>query len=287
MSVYLLVLPVLVCFARAVVFAGPTRPPNKNTVIDQAGREIPVREPFKRIISLYGAHTENLFALGLDREIIGVSGNDTYPPETLRKPMFSYHDGILVVSLQPGDVEEMYGYWEALGMLTGKQDRASDMIAHFKTAVSDFTSLTAGLADRKKVYFEAIHSKMKTFSQGSMAIFVLEAAGGINVAADAKPVRGTNIAAYGKERILSHAGGIDVYLAQSGTMNRPTIPMIKNEPGFNVIKAVAEDRIYIVAEVIVSRPTFRLLTGIYEIGRVLYPDIFQENAEAILHRANN
>ena len=33
------------------------------TVVDQAGRRIAVKKPFSRIISLYGAHTENLFAL--------------------------------------------------------------------------------------------------------------------------------------------------------------------------------------------------------------------------------
>lgn len=293
---------------------------NSQTVIDQGGRKIVVTEPFKRIISLYGAHTENLFALGLDMEIVGVPRNTVYPPTALNKPIFSYHDdpekflaarpdmvlirpmidrgypqlvsrleksGITVVSLQPGNVEEMYTYWEILGMLSGKQAMAYTKIAAFKKAVADLKSLTGELPVRKKVYFEAIHSKMKTFSQGSMAIFVLETAGGINIAADAKPVRGTNIAAFGKERILSRAEDIDVYLAQSGTMNRPTKSLIKNEPGFQVIKAVAENRIYIVDETIVSRPTFRLLMGVFEIGRILYPELFQQNAEAILYSANN
>jgi iron complex transport system substrate-binding protein len=115
---------------------------------------------------------------------------------------------------------------------------------------------------------------MKTFSPDSMAIFALETAGGINVAADAKPVRKTNIAGYGKERILSRAMQIDVFLAQSGAMNRPTVSMIKSEPGFNAIKAVNNSQIFIIDEQIVSRPTLRLLEGIHEIGKILYPDVF-------------
>ena len=43
------------------------------TVIDQAGRRIRIAKPFERIISLYGAHTENLFALGAGSCVIGVS----------------------------------------------------------------------------------------------------------------------------------------------------------------------------------------------------------------------
>jgi iron complex transport system substrate-binding protein len=129
---------------------------------------------------------------------------------------------------------------------------------------------------KKKVYFESIHRKMKTFSPDSMAIFALETAGGINIAEDAKPVRNTNIAQYGKERILSHASEIDVYLAQSGAMNPPSIEMIEDEPGFKAIKAVINHQIYIIDEQIVSRPTLRLLEGIQEIGRILYPDVFRE-----------
>lgn len=277
---------------------------DEQTVMDQSGRRIVVQKPFTRIISLYGAHTENLFALGLDQEIIGVTRNEVYPKEAKGKPPFSYHDdfekflafrpdlilirpmiergyaqliarlekiGIAVVSLQPGTVDEMYVYWQILGILTGKQDRASEMISLFKKEVSAFKTVTAGISQKKRVYFEAIHSKMKTFSRDSMAIFVLETAGGINIAAEAEPVRGTNIAAYGKERILSHADEIDVYLAQSGVMNRPTVSLIKNEPGFQIIKAVKADQIYLIDEMIVSRPTLRLLDGIREVRKLLYP----------------
>ncbi|MBU0987295.1 MAG: ABC transporter substrate-binding protein [Proteobacteria bacterium] len=311
-------LTALFSLAPVPVRADDFRVEANNSVIDQAGRRILVPKPFKRIISLYGAHTENLFGLGLDTEIIGVSKNAVYPPEALNKDLFSYHDdpekflaarpdmvlvrpmidrgypqlisrleksGITVVSLQPGNTEEMYVYWEILGILTGKQAMASEMITRFKAAVSDFKSLAKTVDRKKNVYFEAIHSKMKTFSQGSMAVFALETAGGINIAHDARPVRGTNIAAYGKERILSHADDIDVYLAQSGSMNRPSISMIKHESGFKVIKAVMENQIYFVDEMIVSRPTFRLLDGIYEIGRILYPEVFYPNAIGILEKA--
>jgi len=125
---------------------------------------------------------------------------------------------------------------------------------------------------------------MKTFSPDSMAIFALETAGGINTADDAAPVRKTNIAGYGKERILSRAAQIDVYLAQYGAMNRPTVAMIKNESGFKAIKAVKDNQIFIIDEQIVSRPTLRLLEGIHEIGKILYPDIFDTKTSKILER---
>jgi iron complex transport system substrate-binding protein len=288
------------------------------TVIDQGGRRIVVRTPFQRIVSLYGAHTENLFALGCGPEIIGVAPHEDYPPQAREKPVFSYHDdpekflaarpdlvlvrpmidrgylalvqrleksGIAVVSLQPGTVQEMYVYWEILGLLTGRRNQAAAMTADFKAAVDRLRALTAAVEPRRRVYFEAIHSKMKTFSPDSMAVFVLETAGGINVAADAQPVRDTNIAAYGKERILARAAEIDVYLAQSGTMNPASVDLIKAASGFQAIRAVKTGQVHTIDERLVSRPTLRLLDGIFEIGRILYPDDFTEAAREIINRA--
>jgi iron complex transport system substrate-binding protein len=182
--------------------------------------------------------------------------------------------GIAVVSLQPATVSEMYTYWKILGVLTGRQTQASEMILLFQKISSDLKALASSITVKKRVYFESIHNKMKTFSPDSMTIFALETAGGINVAGDAKSVRNTNIARYGKERILSHAAQIDVYLAQFGAMNRPTVAVIKKEPGFKAIKAVKNNQIFVIDEQLVSRPTLRLLEGIHEIGKILYPDVF-------------
>ena len=131
------------------------------SIVDDRGRRISVDTPFNRIISLYSAHTENLFHIGASDQLSGVSVNDTYPGEVDKKPKFSYHDGvekfiaaqpdlvlirpmidngypqfvkqlesygIKVVSLQPATVEEMYDYWETLGELTGKTEYARAMV---------------------------------------------------------------------------------------------------------------------------------------------------------------
>jgi iron complex transport system substrate-binding protein len=293
---------------------------DSQTMVDQGGRRIVVNRPFQRIISLYGAHTENLFAMGCGPDIIGVSPHEDFPPEAGQKAVYSYHDdpekflasrpdlvltrpmidrgypqliqrleksGIAVVSLQPGTVEEMYIYWEILGLLSGRRDQAAAMAMRFREAVAGLRALTEFIHPKKRVYFEAIHSRMKTFSPDSMAAFALEAAGGINVAQDAQPVRDTNIAAYGKERILARAAEIDVYLAQSGTMNPASIELIKAEPGFQAIRAVKANQVYLIDERLISRPTPRLLDGIFGIGKILYPDVFTQKAREIINRAKS
>ncbi|MDJ0666471.1 MAG: ABC transporter substrate-binding protein [Desulfobacterales bacterium] len=315
-----LALPITILLSALAVAAGADRtlaqeaPPR---ITDRAGRTVTVTSAFERIISLYGAHTENLFALGANTALIGVSRHDHYPPEVRRKPVFSYHDGlerflaagpdlvlirpmidrgyapliagleqngITVVSLQPSAVDDMYAYWRVLGLLCGRQTQAEAQVASFRQAVRDFRELTRDIQPRQRVYFEAIHRRMKTFVPGSMPIFALETAGGVNVASDARRVRNTNIAFYGKERILSRAAEIDVFLAQHGTMNQTTRDDIINAPGFSAIKAVQAGRICIVEETLVARPTRRLLAGIDQIGRCLYPDIFETEGLRILER---
>ena len=124
---------------------------------------------------------------------------------------------------------------------------------------------------------------MKTFSPTAMPMFALKTAGGLNIATDAVVVRGNNIAAYGKERILAKSLEIDVYLAQKGVMNNPTVSLIRDEPGFHIIKAVKQNRIHLIDEMTVSRPTLRLIDGIGNIGAVLYPHLFTQNFRNQFH----
>lgn len=279
------------------------------TVTDKKGRQIIFETPFKRIISLYGAHTENLYHLDLEDAIVGVSINDTFPAQVEQKLKFSYHDdpekflalmpdlvlirpmidngypklvdrleksGITVVSLQPSGIQEMYDYWLTLGRLTGREPQAEQMIADFTRKIDRIKTVTQKIHPKKKVYFQAIHTRMKTFTPGAMPIFALETAGGINVASDAKASRNTNIAVYGKEQILAKASQIDVFLAQNGVMNAVSLEQIKKEPGFNIIKAIKTNHVYIIDENIISRPVPRLYQGIVSIGMLLYPDIFTQ-----------
>ncbi len=281
------------------------QPVSAYRLIDQDGAVHLFDRPFTRIISLYPAHTENIAEMGGQDSLIGISSSDTFPETLLHKPRFSYHDsvekfisaqpdcilirpmirhtaqnlveklqeyGITVISLQPTSVEELYTYWGHLGMICGKAVNAETMTQTFKNRLETFAGQLSTIPEEHRpfVYFEAIHARMKTFSPSSIAMFCLEAAGGRNIAVDAVPRRNTNIAAYSKERILSHAGSIDVFLAQSGRMNSISVEEIINEPGFGAIKAIRERRVYLIDEHLVSRPTIRLLDAITYIHELLY-----------------
>ncbi len=284
----------------------------------QMGESVRDNAPYGRIISLYGAHTENLLAMGAADRLIGIDAQSTHLPGAVGKKIFSYHDdperflaarpdlvlirpmidrgyprlvqrlkqsGIQVVSVQPTTVDQLAEYWRLLGQLSGREAQADGMHHAFQVAVGDFKRLSVQVGKPQRVYFEAIHRKMKTFTPQAMAIFVLETAGGINVASDAPVRENNNIAVYGKERLLSHAAGIDVFLSQQGAMNQTSVAAIMAEPGFGAIKAVKAGQVFLVDETIVSRPTLGLLNGIYRIGCLLYPDVYCAAGRNILASA--
>jgi iron complex transport system substrate-binding protein len=279
-------------------------------ISDIRGVEIPKGKVFSRIISLYPAHTENLATLGCAELLVGISKSDTFPESIRSKTRFSYRDnpekfiaaspdlilvrpmivraypqllsrlqdaGITVVSLQPRSVEGIYIYWNNLAALVGKEQAAGKMVAEFKTALAKYDVQNSAILKESKpwIYFESIHSKMKTIAPKSIAAAVLKYGGGRNIAADATARNNTNISAYGKEHILSHAANIDIYLAQKGRMNQVSVEDIITEPGFASIKAVQQGQVYLIDEHLVSRPTMRLLKGIERVREIIR--LFESN----------
>ena len=291
-------------FATLIIILAPLLASTIGMAQEQEGKD--TAKTYNRIISLYSAHTENLVSLGAANQLVGISPSDNYPDHILNKKRYSYREdperfiaarpdlvlvrpmiersypalitklreaGIAVVSLQPTSVEEIYPYWRELGRLSGHQDEAEVMIKNFTRKLETIQQRVAKISEDKRpgVYFESMHRKMKTFAPNSIALFALRQAGGRNVATDAMQVRNTNIAAYSKERILARAQEIDVFVAQRGRMNPITIQDIKNETGFMAIKAVRQDKIVLIDEHLVSRPTMRLIKGITELHQLLYP----------------
>ncbi len=305
MSLRRMLLPLLALAVMA--FGAPAAPVRAAaSFVDDAGQTVMVPGPFARIVSLYPAHTENLVDLGAGSRL--VAAGPTPVAEAPGLPLLSYRDdpervlalkpdlvlmrpmvaqvypqfvarlrqfGVTVACLQPGGAGELYQYWRRLGLLTGRQAEAEALCARFQ---ADLEALRARVAQvpearRPRVFFESIHRQFKTFAPDSLAIFVLSAAGGVNAAADAEGLRDSAIAEYGHERLLSLAEGVDVYLAQVGTMNRVSLEAIKETPGFSALKAVRQGRIYLVDEPLVSRPTPRLIQGVRQVQALLYPDL--------------
>ncbi len=278
-------------------------------IVDDSGFRIRLERPADRIISLYSAHTENLFSLGLDREIIGVGTSAIYPYKARSKEVFDYRSdpekviaanpeiviirpfverhspdfvnslkraGITVVSLYPDNYDEFDDYILKLATITGKTKQAEKLLAEFHQEIETLKQQTADVKDRVGVYFESSDIEYKTVTPLSMAAHAVEFAGGVNVAEDAVPIEeGSSIAVYGIENIIKKADLIDVYVTQRGVMGAGgNYHSISIRPGFDVIKAIKDKRVVEINQKIISSPTFRFTKGIKALQRAFYPEIF-------------
>lgn len=280
---------------------------------DDDGCKISLSKPCSRIISLYSAHTENLYYLGAGSKIIGRYKTCTFPPEASSVKTYDYNSGpekiiaakpdlvlifpliakkvpkfvkalknagICVVSLYPQNIKEFDGYITKLAELTGTENKAKTLLADFHSSISRTEKLTSAVKNKKTVFFESTEKNINTVTPDSMAGQAIIYAGGINIAKDCKPIsKNSTIAPFGTENLLKNADKIDVYISQTGAMDPGgSKKSISQRAGFSTIKAVKENKIFLISENIISSPTFRYEKGIHEMARFLYPEIMDDNS---------
>ncbi len=262
---------------------------------------------YRRVISLYAAHTEVLLRVGAGDRLVGISAQETYQgPETRgweRPPVFSIRDdpekflaakpdlvlvrpmhlaagshlvttlrnaGVRVQAAQVLKAEDLYQYWRDLAGLVGKQAEAERMIADFDARISAYHQAAALRPDSEKpgVFLEAVHGPIKTFTPGSIPVWLVELAGGYDVAQDAAPrLPGLIVTDYGPERLLAKAKEVDIFISQTGPMNASTIEQVRGRSIYQPLKAVKEGRVYKIPEDILARPTPSLLVGLATIAK--------------------
>ena len=282
--------------------------------IDDVGKEISLDAPAERIISLYSAHTENLYSLGAEERLIGNYHTAIYPPEAAKLAVYDYsadpekvisadpdlviirpliarkapdfvkaleNAGICVVALYPDSLDKFDDYINKLAKLTGTEDKADELLDEFHSGLAEITALTKDANPKLSVFFETTETNIRTTTPESMPGMAITMAGGINAASDAvASEEGGTIAEYGIERVLEKADDIDVYVSQRGAMNSGgSLESIAERDGYDVIKAVKDNRVYTINEKLISSTTFRYVKGVREMARFLYPDIMDNYDE--------
>lgn len=277
-------------------------------VTDVHGKVHKLNKSYKRIISLYPAHTEVLKEIGAVSKVVGSTADrgskleegmvefklgdsvEKYlslkPDLVLVRPMVEnkYENliavlrsrGVEVISLHPKTSSELTGYWKAIGQLAGETQGASRYIEDFNRRLKKLKS--GDTAVRKKVFFEARYNRgIYTNAEDSIASWVLKTAGVDNIFEGESPT-GSTIVPIKHEKLLSRGDDIDIYIAQKGTMNRRGYKDINRSSGYQLIKAVRNGRIIILDERVMSRPTAKILDAVEEIKK------YQEGNLGVIER---
>ena len=277
----------------------PTNTTAEVKVKDDLGQIISLTEPAKRVISLYGAYSEILFAIGAGDSLVARTRADRFPSEMLKKPSVGTHlrpnmelvlglepdliihalgrkhghevinqierEGFTVAVFQPTTFEELFSVIHRMGILTGEESRAELLVQKLKGRLRHLNLKLIASNRRPKVFFEVRYPNLLGAGQGSIVNDVILKAGGVNCLPSKQKLVRINI-----ESLI----GFDpeVYVIQMGPMNRsPGNP--RSRPNFKVLKAVREGRVFFVDEYIFSRPGPRSVDAVEKLALFLHPEL--------------
>lgn len=268
-------------------------------VTDDLGQVIALKEPAQRIISLYGAYSEILFAIGAGDKLVARTRADRFPPSILDKPSVGTHlrpnmelvlglqpdliihavgrkhghevirqiqqKGFTVAVFQPRNFAELFSVIDRLGILTGEEANAQGLVKGQSSRLRQIDLRLAQSKDRPKVFFEVRYPNLLGAGQGSIINDVILKAGGLNCLPNEKKLVRINI-----ETLIDYDP--DVYVVQEGPMNRnPGSP--ESRPNFQVLKAVQQGRVFFVDEYVFSRPGPRSIEAVEKLAAYLHPEI--------------
>jgi iron complex transport system substrate-binding protein len=203
----LLALAMIACLPGAV---------NAETVRDASGRSVEVKDA-NRIVSIGGAVTEILYALGLKDRVVAVDATSLYPDEALKqKPSVGYFRALSaegVLGLNPSLVLAIDGagpketlsvleaatvpfvrvpdHYSADGILqkmrliaqaTGERDRGECRIAQVSADLAALTALRAKIKEPAKVMFviSFLNGKPMVAGRNTAADGIIRMAGAVN-----------------------------------------------------------------------------------------------------------
>jgi iron complex transport system substrate-binding protein len=274
-------------------------------VTDALGNEVQLDKQPERIVSLIPSNTEILYAIGLGDAVVGVTDWDNYPEDVLNKEKVggmefdvekilslepdlvldhgsrNHQEDTLVKQLQDAGVpvfvvpeaKSIQGIFDTIvqvGNLTGQQEQA-------ETVVSDLTNRLNQLKDQvaqmdngePKVVWIEISPQPELYSAGK-GTYIDEA---IEMLGAKNAVEQEGWPLITEEAAISY--NPDVIITTYGYYVDNAIEQVLSREGWQDVKAVKNKAVYDVQSDLLSRPGPRIIEGVEELAKAIYPDQFK------------
>ncbi len=268
---------------------------------DDLGTEISLVRAPQRIVSLTPSHTEILFALGLDREIVGVTDYCNYPenakqkkrigsfadPEIeeivslnpdlilafgdLQKPIVKELEkrGFSVFWLYPRTVREVLHSFERIGELVGKPAAGRELRARVEEKINKIKKKLQGISDlRRPTVFRVMgFDPLGSVGNYSFQNEIYHIAGGKNIFSEIKE----DYFEIDLKTLIERNPDVIVIC---GNHEDKAKGRIKDQEGWDELTAIKKDRILVVPCDLICRPSPRIADTIEKVARGLHPEIF-------------
>jgi iron complex transport system substrate-binding protein len=275
------------------------------SVNDALNNKVTIEEQPMHIVSLIPSNTEILFELGLNKEIVGVSDFDNFPEEAGGKEKIGGMEFNVekIISLNPdlvlahestattseeglnqlrdagvkvyivrdaNNFEEVYTTMENIGTLVGKKDEAGTIISEMKADLESIKEKVSGVSERKRVYVEVSPSP-EIYSTGKNTFIdqMLSLVNAENVMSDQEGWVQVN-----QEAVI--ASNPDIIITTYGYYSENPKEQVMGREGWKDVSAVKNEEVHDVHSDLVTRTGPRLVEGVEEIAKSIYPELFTE-----------
>lgn len=272
-------------------------------VKDALDHEITLTKKPERIVSLIPSNTEIAYALGLNEEVVGVSDFDNYPEEVTNKEkiggiefnvekiislkpdvvlahestaisaeagLTQLKDAGIVVLVVPdaSSFEAVYDSIALIGKVTGTSEKAEEIVTSMKSSLKEIKEKTADAKSKPKVWVEVSPSpEIYTTGKNTFMHEMLETINATNAAGDQE---GWVMMTEEKAVELNP----DVIITTYGYYAENSKEQVLGRKAWSEVPAVKTGRVYDIHSDLVTRSGPRLIEGVEELAKVIYPEIF-------------
>lgn len=278
------------------------------TITDDYGEEVGLDTMPMRIVSLAPSNTEILFALGLGDRVVGVTDYCNYPEEATTKLKVGGYSTVnieRVIATKPdlvvaafGNTEEVVNHLRKLqltvitlnpdsvkgtlhdirliGKATGTETDAERLAASMEARIDAVREKTESVTEPPTVAHAVWYDPIWISGNSTFQNELITLAGGVNAFPD---LEGWQIVTM--ERFITT--NPEVIIVNSGTgMGEGGTDLIyryfMKEPRFKNMKAIQNDRIYIIESDLIDRGGPRLVDALEEVAADIHPDLFDAGA---------
>lgn len=273
-------------------------------VVDQVGRKVNVPVEPVRVLALAPNVAEIIYLLGQEKRLKGATQYSNHPKEAEKLPRIGSYvrlDVEKIVALKPDlcigtrdgnpintverleslgipvyvvDPQSLSSIMDAvtrLGILLGASDRASLIVNDMNERIDIIEKRVAQASGKPGVFFQIDAAPIISAGSNTFIHELITRAGGRNLAAGDNPYP-----RYNWEDILRLQPEIAIIASMAG--GHPASELRSGWLKWPQLKAVKNNRVYVVEADLIDRPTPRLVDGLEEFAAIIHPEVFGEKS---------
>ncbi|MFZ7943470.1 MULTISPECIES: ABC transporter substrate-binding protein [Bacillaceae] len=275
------------------------------TIKDAVGNEVVLEKKPEKIVSLIPSNTEIAYALGAEKEIVGVSDFDNYPEEVTKKEKIGGMEVNLekIISLQPNLVlahastahnseaglqqlkdagiavlvvndaqnfDQVFDSISMIGKATGETKKADELIQGMKDKIADIKEKAKNIKEKKTVFIE-VSPAPDIFTTGKNT-FMNEMLTMINAENLANDQEGW--IKLDQEEIIKRNPDV-IITTYGGYEETKPAEQVLSRKGWENVNAVKNKQVIDVDSDRVTRSGPRIVEGVEDLAKAIYPEVFK------------